>query len=222
MSKLFKSVLFVPLLLSTFSYAQSSERDLPPDIDPESLSRLPFLLKDTFSEENQRIFEQINGADTNIPRMGPPSNSLYSIKSAGPQDALNQALRINGNLDRQVFEISTLVPAREFNSRYEYTVHERGARTAGVDERVIDAIKYKRSTDGLPARDATLIDYARSLLLGDHQVPSALFESMVELFGREGTVEITMVIGSYAMTAMLLNAVDQHLPAGTESTLPTD
>lgn len=222
MKKMTKAGLILLFLFPVFSSAQETERMLPADIDPESLSRLPFLLKDTFSEEEQRIFEQINGADTNIPRMGPPSNSLYSIKSAGPQDALNQALRINGNLDRQVFEISTLVPAREYNSRYEYTVHERGARQSGVEERVIDAIKFKRPTEGLPYRDATLIDFARALLLDDHQVPSELFARMVELFGREGTIEITMVIGSYTMTAMLLNAVDQHLPAGTESTLPTD
>jgi 4-carboxymuconolactone decarboxylase len=220
MKKLF-CLLFISLsVMPSWLSAQSGERILPADIDPESLSRLPFILKDSLSEEDQEIFEAINGPDRNIPNMGPPSNSLYSIKSAGPQDALNQALRINGNLDRQVFEISTLVPAREYNSRYEYTIHERGARQAGVEERVIDAIKFKRSTEGLPYRDATLINYARSLLLGDHQVSSELFANMVELFGREGTVEITMVIGSYTMTAMLLNAVDQHLPESLESTLP--
>jgi 4-carboxymuconolactone decarboxylase len=216
------SFIFFILFAASLVNAQIAERNLPPDIDPESLSRLPFLLKDSFSEEDQLIFEAINGANTNTPRMGPPSNSIYSIKAAGPYDAMNQALRINGNLDRQVFEISTLVPAREYNSRYEWTVHERGARQAGVTDNVIDAIKYERPTDGLPERDATLIEYARALLLGDHQVPSALFSRMVNLFGREGTIEITMVIGDYTMTAMLLNAVDQHLPEGTESTLPVD
>jgi len=197
-----------------------TDRQLPPDIDPESLSRLPFIMKDSLDEEGQHIFEAINGEDTNVPRMGPPSNSLYSIKAAEPYDAMNQALRINGNLDRQVFEISTLVPAREFNSPYEWTIHERGARQAGVDERVIDAIKYNRTTNGLPDRDATIIEYARALLQGDHQVPSDLFAKMVDMFGEEQTIEITMVIGDYTMTAILLNAVDQHLPADTESTLP--
>lgn len=215
--------LFITLSVAPFClFAQTGERILPADIDPESLSRLPFLLKDSLSEEDQEIFEAINGPDRNIPNMGPPSNSLYSIKSAGPQDALNQALRINGNLDRQVFEISTLVPAREYNSRYEWTIHERGARQAGVPEAVIDAIKFEMPTDGLPEQDATLINYARALLLGDHQVPSELFARMVEMFGRESTIEITMVIGSYTMTAILLNAVDQHLPESLESTLPTE
>jgi hypothetical protein len=43
---------------------------------------------------------------------------------------------------------------------------------------------------------------------------------MVSLFGRRGTIEITMVMGDYAMTAMLLNAVNQQLPADWEPLLP--
>jgi len=43
-------------------------------------------------------------------------------------------------------------------------------------------------------------------------VPSELFAKMVDLFGRQGTIEITMIMGDYTMTAMLLNAVDQHVP----------
>jgi len=47
-----------------------------------------------------------------------------------------------------------------------------------------------------------------------------MFEKMVALFGRQGTVEITMILGDYTMTAMLLNAVDQHLSPGREPMLP--
>jgi hypothetical protein len=43
---------------------------------------------------------------------------------------------------------------------------------------------------------------------------------MVSLFGQRGTIEITMVMGDYAMTAMLLNAVNQQLPPDRDSLLP--
>ena len=43
---------------------------------------------------------------------------------------------------------------------------------------------------------------------------------MVALFGERGTIEITMVMGDYAMTAMLLNAVNQQLPPDWEPLLP--
>ncbi len=58
------------------------------------------------------------------------------------------------------------------------------------------------------------------MLRGDHQVPSEMFANMVDLFGRQGTVEIIMIMGDYTMTAMLLNAVDQNLPPDREALLP--
>jgi 4-carboxymuconolactone decarboxylase len=85
---------------------------------------------------------------------------------------------------------------------------------------VIDAIKHDRPVAGLPEKEATVIEFGRTMLRGNHQVPSALFARMLRLFGREGTIEITMIMGDYTMTAMLLNAVDQHLPPDREALLP--
>ncbi|MNC97063.1 hypothetical protein D3C83_146030 [compost metagenome] len=58
------------------------------------------------------------------------------------------------------------------------------------------------------------------MLRGDRQVSPELFAKMVALFGERGTIEITMVMGDYAMTAMLLNAVNQQLPPTWEPLLP--
>jgi 4-carboxymuconolactone decarboxylase len=219
MKKLITSALIFIIAAPVTVNAQMPE-DLPPDIDHESYSRLPIIYKDSFSEAEQVMFETINGPDTNMPRLGPPNSSMYSISPAEPYDVLNQRLR-RTIVGRQFFEISTLVPAREFNQQYEWTAHELGAREAGVDQRVIDVIKYDRSTEGLPEREATVIEFGRTMLRGDHQVPSELFAKMVDLFGRQGTIEITMIMGDYTMTAMLLNAVDQHVPpARGEPLLP--
>jgi 4-carboxymuconolactone decarboxylase len=144
---------------------------------------------------------------------------MYSLAAAEPYDALNQQLR-KTVVGPQLFEISTLVPAREFNQQYEWSAHEVGAQRVGVDQAVIDVIKYDRPTTGLPDKEATVIEFGRAMLRGDHQVPAALFAKMVALFGRQGTVEITMVMGDYTMTAMLLNAVDQHLPPERAPLLP--
>jgi 4-carboxymuconolactone decarboxylase len=144
---------------------------------------------------------------------------MYSLAVSEPYDVLNQLLR-KTVVGPQFFEISTLVPAREFDQPYEWTGHEIGAQRAGVDQKVIDVIKYGRPVTGLPEKEATVIEFGRALLRGDHQIPPAMFAKMVSLFGRQGTVEITMIMGDYTMTAMLLNAVDQHLPPGRESLLP--
>jgi 4-carboxymuconolactone decarboxylase len=198
----------------------ATDASMPADIDGASFSRLPLIPKSQFDADGQRMFETINGDEAELPRLGPPASSIYSIAAAEPYDVLNRRLRDSNVIGRDFFEISTLVPAREFNQQYEWSAHEVGAQRAGVDQAVIDVIKYDRPVDGLPEKEATVIEYGRALLRGDRQISSELFERMVDLFGHRGTIEITMVMGDYTMTAMLLNAVDQHLPPGREPLLP--
>ncbi|HUQ51440.1 MAG TPA: carboxymuconolactone decarboxylase family protein [Gammaproteobacteria bacterium] len=212
------------LLLSTCAAlpaaAQSGRPSLPRDIDAQSYSRLPLVLKESLDEEGRRIFEAINGKESNTPRLGPPASTMHSLAAAEPYDRLNQLLRSANVIGPQFFEISTLVPARELNQQYEWTAHERGARRVGVADEVIDVIKHGRPTSGLPEKEATAIEFGRAMLRGNRQVPPELFAKMVSLFGERGTIEITMVMGDYAMTAMLLNAVNQQLPADWEPLFP--
>jgi len=212
--------LFLSMCAAALAVAQQSSRPLPPDIDSQSKSRLPLILKDSLDEEGRRIFEAINGKNGDMPRLGPPASSMYSLAAAEPYDRLNQVLRSANVIGPQFFEISTLVPAREFNQQYEWTAHALGARRAGVAQEVIDVIKLYRPTSGLPEREATAIEFGRALLRGNRQVSPKLFAKMVSLFGQRGTIEITMVMGDYAMTAMLLNAVNQQLPPDRDPLLP--
>jgi 4-carboxymuconolactone decarboxylase len=212
-------VLLLSIAAAPPAGAQAS-RPLPADVNAQSNSRLPLILKDSLDAEGRRIFEAINGKDGNLPRLGPPASSMYSLAAAEPYDRLNQLLRNTNVIGPQFFEISTLVPAREFNQQYEWTAHERGARRVGVAQEVIDVIKHDRATSGLPEKEATAIEFGRALLRGNRQVPPELFAKMVSLFGERGTIEITMVMGDYAMTAMLLNTVNQHLPSDWEPLLP--
>ena len=208
------------LSVSAAASAAAQTRPLPSDIDPQSSSRLPLIRKDSLDEEGRRVFEAINGKDADTPRLGPPASTMHSLAAAEPYDRLNQLLRSANVIGPQFFEISTLVPAREFNQQYEWTAHERGARRVGVADDVIDVIKHGRPTSGLPEKEATAIEFGRAMLRGNRQVPPELFAKMVALFGERGTIEITMVMGDYAMTAMLLNAVNQQLPADWEPLLP--
>ena len=213
-------VLLLSLSAAALAVAQKSSAPMPRDIDAQSKSRLPLILKDSLDEAGRRVFEAINGKNGNTPRLGPPASSMYSVAAAEPYDRLNQLLRSANVIGPQFFEISTLVPAREFNQQYEWTAHELGARRVGVAQEVIDVIKNARPTSGLPEKEATAIEFGRALLRGSRQVPAELFAKMVSLFGERGTIEITMVMGDYAMTAMLLNAVNQQLPADREPLLP--
>jgi 4-carboxymuconolactone decarboxylase len=210
--------LTVALAASAVSLAaQSSE--LPPDIDAKSLSRLPVVARDSLDADGQRVYDYIGGRGGVPPATGPGGVSLHSPAAAEAIQMLNQALR-RSVIGRKYFEISALIGAREFDQQYEWSGHEPTALREGVDQAVIDAIKFDRDVAGLDEKSATIILMGRQLFRGSHQLTPELWASAVRLFGRQGALEVTMIMGDYAMAAVMLNAVNQQLPPGRPPRLP--
>jgi hypothetical protein len=75
----------------------------------------------------------------------------------------------------------------------------------------VDAVKYNRSLDGVPARETLVIRFGRAIFQ-DRKVPSELYADVVQEFGQQGMFELTAARGDYAMAAIMLRAVDQHVP----------
>jgi 4-carboxymuconolactone decarboxylase len=213
-------VLLITAVLAAAGAAESQK--LPADIDPQSFSRLPLLQRDQFSGDALKTFDTVVGKDANgkervTPPLGPQATSLYSLGVAEPMNKLNLYLR-NTVVGPAMFQICALIAAREFNENYEWTAHEAGAKRAMVDLKTIDAIRFNRGLDGLPERDALVIRFGRGLLR-EHVVSPELYAKVVEVFGKQGMFELTSVIADYAMAAIMLRAVDQHVPNAT-SELP--
>jgi 4-carboxymuconolactone decarboxylase len=206
--------LLLVTLSTAFAVAQST---LPPDIHPTSYSRLPPLDRNTLDEEGKRTWDYIGGA-RGMPPTGPAPVSMYSPGAAKPIHELNQYLR-KTVVGPRFFELSALIAAREYDQAYEWSGHEPAGRRAGLEQNVIDAVKFNRDVAGLPEKDATVIRLGRALLR-DKKVSPALWAKTVELFGRQGAVEISAIIGDYVMAGIMLTAVDQQLPPGREPLLP--
>jgi 4-carboxymuconolactone decarboxylase len=193
-------------------------QSLPPDVDPKTFSRLPMIQRSTLDANGQRIYDFVNGGNTPAPRLGPINSTLYSPIVGEPFEAINQALR-KSVIGTHNFEICTLLAAWEYEQQYEWTAHEVAAQKAGVDQKTIDAIKFNRGLEGLPDKDATLVRFGRDLLR-KHKVDSALYAKVVDQFGQQGMIDITVAIGDYVMTALVLNAVDQQLQPDRKPQLP--
>jgi 4-carboxymuconolactone decarboxylase len=207
------AALFV-ILASAISAGQSS---LPPDIDAQSLSRVPLIDRAKLDAEGQRVWDYLAGGRP-LTRTGPAPVSMYSPKAAEPIHALNQYLRTSV-VGSRYFELSALIAAREINQQYEWSGHEPAAVRAGLDQATIDAVKFNRDVTGLVEKDATVIRLGRALLR-DHKVAPELWAKTVDLFGRQGAVEITMIMGDYVMAGIMLTAVDQQLPPDRKALLP--
>ena len=188
------------------------------DIHPQSLSRVPPVQRADLDAEGQRIYDALAGAGKTLAPTGPSAVTMHSPKAAEPIYALNQYLRktVAGS---HYFEVAALIAAREFDQQYEWSAHEPAAVRAGVEQSVIDAIKFNRPLTGVPEKDATLIRLGRAVFR-DHKVSSDLWAQMEKLFGRQGAIELTLVMADYAMVGFVLTAVDQQLPADRKPLLP--
>jgi len=190
-------------------------QNLPPDVDKESYSRLPFIERSTLSGEALRVYDAVVGKDADgnarpKPPTGPAATSLYSIGVAGPMDALNKFIR-QVKVGTAMYQLCSIIAAREFDEPYEWNSHEGGARRAGVDEKTIEAVKFNRSLEGVPEKEALVVQFGRALFR-EHKVSPELYAQVVKTFGQEGMFELTATMADYAMAAIMLRAVDQHVP----------
>jgi 4-carboxymuconolactone decarboxylase len=207
------------LVLAAAAGASAQAPVPPPDIDPRSYSRLPMLTRPAQQDPDaRRIWDFVAGKDRDTPPTGPGATSLYSLGVAEPMQMLNQYLR-KSVVGPRYFELCAIIAAWEFQQAYEWSSHEPGARRAGVEQSVIDVVKYNRDVAGLAEKDAVVIRFGRDLFR-KHRVSPELYARVVELFGRQGMFELTAIMGDYAMAAIMLNAVDQRLPPGREALLP--
>ena len=199
-------------------FAQSSQGPLPPDIDRESLSRLPALTRADLDAEGQAIYDRTIGDDP-PPKTGPRAVMLYSPVAGEAFEDLNGFLRYNGDLSPRHTEVAILVAAWEIEQQYEWSAHEPAALRFGAPQAVIDTIKHDRAPVGLSREETLIINFGRQLMR-EHKVDSELFAELIDVFGKKGTVELATVMGDYVMAGMVLTTIDQRLPADRPALLP--
>ena len=201
------------LLMAVLPAVPQDKSSLPRDIDPVTLSRLPPVTPGDLDEAGQRLL----AARTNYtPGPGPAHVSIYSPRELD----LGIPSGATSPVGPRYFQLAVLITAREIDQQYEWSSHELAGRRQGLEQTVIDVVKYNRDVQGLSDKDATVITFGRALFR-EHRVSSELWEKMVKHFGRQRTIQIMMIMGDYFRAGFMMNAVDQHLPPSREALLPT-
>lgn len=185
---------FLPFLLviaaSTAAGAQAPGPARPArDINPESRSRLPL------------VKAGIEGVDA------------IRLHASGVD------VRWNSPLGRQLTELAILTAAREHDQPYEWSLHEMEALAVGLDPAVIDVVRHERSTAGLAARPAIIIEMGREIF-ARHTLSAPVYANALKILGTADLVDIVSLMANYAATATRLTAFNQQMPPGWKQTLP--
>ena len=179
----------------------------------------------------QAVFDEIaTPSATSVAGLqGPGGIMLHAPSLVAAHRAYNRALRTVPGLEPALTELAILLAARAMNQAFEWTVHEREARKAGLDPRAIEVVRQglgaagldRQGLDvqGLGAREAALIRLGCEVFEARRVSPDTYAEAE-RLLGRGPLVSLTAIMAAYTGAAVLLTVFDQQLPAGVASTLP--
>ena len=195
--------------------SQAPVRSLPADIHPETGNRFPAITREALNEAGKKLYDARGVTDS----FGPGPIRLYSPPVADAMTSVNDYLRRKSGLEPRLVELAILVTAREMDCAYVWTAHEPAALKAGLNQQIIDAVKYRRPLRTLGETEAVIIQLGRDAI-AKHKVGSDTFARAVKRFGHQGVVNIVSLIGDYAATTILLNVADQHVRPRDTSLLP--
>lgn len=195
--------------------SQASMGTFPKDVSVDTGNRLPAIKRDDLDDTGKKLFDARGPADF----FGPGAIRMYSPPVAEHMEGVNDYLRHKSGMDPRLVELAILVTAREFDCEYVWTAHEPQGLKAGLPQGTIDAVKYRKSTEGLAEKDAVIIQLGREAI-GKHHVSSDVAAHALNLFGKQGTVNYVSLMGDYAATTILLNAFDQHVRPTDKPLLP--
>jgi 4-carboxymuconolactone decarboxylase len=194
-------------------FAKSQRPKKPEETD----MRLKLLSPGEMSADQKQTYDESIAGKRGKPP--PPMMAwLNSPEMARHATRLGGFLRFDTLFPAKLSEIAILVTARHWTSHYEWFAHKRLALAGGMDPKVIDDIRDRRTPHFDDPKGKMIYDVSKSLHEG-HGVSKALYDDAVKVLTERGIVEIIGLCGYYTMVSMTLNTFAFELPAGEVSEL---
>jgi 4-carboxymuconolactone decarboxylase len=183
----------------------------------ETVMRLKLLSPGEMNAEQKETYDESIAGKRGAPP-APMMAWLNSPEMARHATRLGAVLRFDTIFPAKLSEIAILVTARHFTSHYEWYAHKRLALKGGMDPKIIEAIRDRRTPSFDDPKAQIIYDVAKSLHEA-HGLSPALYDEAIEVLGSRGLVEIIGLCGYYTMVSMTLNTFEFELPEGETSEL---
>jgi hypothetical protein len=198
----------------------ASAEKLPPDVDPNTLSRMPRAKRSDFTAEDElKAFDEVMSMESRFAaQTGAIGGTLTRVQlptvGLKYRDLLNE-MQAKCGIEKQYRELTIIVASRESKNATEWVAHAKN-----VPSNLVDIVRNNKDVSGLDEKEATLIRFGREMAR-DPRVSSKTFADMERLFGRRSTLAITLINSYYAASAMLFRTYDQHLNPGVPYPFPS-
>lgn len=177
-------------------------------------SRLAPLAEADFTAEQKALLAAIRsgprGKDT--PIEGPFAVYLRSPAYGDLAQALGGHCRLGTSVPKRLSELAILMTARHWRAQYEWHAHAPIAEEAGLPAATIRALRAGRRPAKLRADEAAVFDFVTELYRS-RRVSDPTYRRIHKVLGEAGAIELTGILGYYALVAMTLNVFRMPLPA---------
>jgi 4-carboxymuconolactone decarboxylase len=176
----------------------------PDELDPDQRA-----VYDALADPPGRV-----GLDPDGSLQGPFDAMLRAPRSGAALQTVGAALRYRSVLPERTRELATLQVAAHHRSDFEWYAHAPIAAAAGLPAALLEAVRTGGSVEpDDPAERIAAVVVAQLLTTGD--VDDGAWASAVEHLGEAGAVELTTLVGYYALLAMQMRVLRVPVPPGS-------
>jgi 4-carboxymuconolactone decarboxylase len=185
------------------------------------VARIPLAMRDSIPEDQRTAFDALVQQRGGVHHSGPLAVMIHVPELMQRGEHLRAYLRGDASsLPPKIRELAMILTAREVDCPYIWNAHAALARRAGVRDDIVDRLRDKKELTGLAADEEALINYGREFFR-TRRVRQATFDAALAQFGLRGLIELTNLMGYYALLAFNVNAFGVELPHETgEAPLP--
>jgi 4-carboxymuconolactone decarboxylase len=177
-----------------------------------TIERLKPLEPGQMNTAQSRVADAILGGPRKGLR-GPFNAWLRSPELADRLQRVGEYVRFNSSLPRRLNELAILITARHWTAQFEWYAHLPMALTAGLDERIAEAIAAGEKPADMGPDETIIYDFTTELHR-DKNVSDATYQAALEAFGEQGVVDLIGVAGYYTVVSMTLNVAGVPIPDG--------
>jgi 4-carboxymuconolactone decarboxylase len=169
--------------------------------------------RDDMSPAQAAIYDEIARTRPRTGVRGPFKPWLANPGLADGAQRFGRVVRFETSLGQYLTEVVILTTATHHKSAVERKIHEEEARTVGIPETVIEALRDGVDAppfDGGDAAEVARLKAAHAFtceLLATSHVSDATYAAGVAALGETGVVELIGVVGYYGLVAYTLNAL---------------
>ena len=175
------------------------------------MSRVPQIDPAGFSPEQHTLYDAMIASRPDGKLQGPSTMWIRNAGLATVAGQMAKLLRYDGKLEPTLFEMITLLVARQWTAHYVWSVHAKEATRVGLEPDIIEAIRTRRIPPFSHERQKIIYEITNELM--DTKVISdGAYSRAQQEFGVDLLLEIVTAVGFYTLICMTIKTFEVPAP----------